>query len=66
MKTLQEKLSTLPAARRKKIAARTDELIRQEMTVRELRKARSITQVKLAKTLNAKQEQISRIEKRSC
>lgn len=65
MKTLQEKLRTLPAARRKKIAARTDQLIGEEMTMRELRKARSITQAELAKTLHVKQEQISRIEKRT-
>jgi DNA-binding XRE family transcriptional regulator len=36
---------------------------REEMTMRELRKARNITQAKLAKELNVKQEQISRIEK---
>jgi DNA-binding XRE family transcriptional regulator len=65
MKTLQDKLKALPADRRNKIAARTGELIREEMTMRELRKARNITQVKLAKELNVKQEQISRIEKRS-
>jgi transcriptional regulator with XRE-family HTH domain len=58
-------LKALPADRRKKIAARTDELIREEMSLRELRKARNITQIKLAKELNVKQEQISRIEKRS-
>jgi len=65
METLQDKLKALPAARRNKIVARTQELIREEMTMRELRKARNITQVKLAKELNVKQEQISRIEKRS-
>jgi DNA-binding XRE family transcriptional regulator len=65
MKTLQDKLKALPADRRSKIAARTDELVREEMTMRELRKARNITQVKLAKQLKVKQEQISRIEKRS-
>jgi DNA-binding XRE family transcriptional regulator len=65
MKTLQEKLSTLPATRRKKIARRTHLLIAEEMTMRELRKARQMTQVDLAKTLGVKQEQISRIEKRS-
>lgn len=43
MKTLQEKIKALPEARRKKIEARTDQLIREEMTLRELRKARSIT-----------------------
>lgn len=65
MKTLQDKLNVLPADRRNKIAARADELVREEMTMRELRKARNITQVKLAKELNVKQEQVSRIEKRS-
>jgi DNA-binding XRE family transcriptional regulator len=65
LKTLHNKLKALPADRRNKIAARTDELIRKEMTMRELRKARNITQVELAKELNVKQEQISRIEKRS-
>jgi DNA-binding XRE family transcriptional regulator len=65
MKTLQEKLHALPAARRKKVAARADQLIREEMTMRELRKARNITQVELAKALHVKQEQISRIEKRT-
>jgi DNA-binding XRE family transcriptional regulator len=65
VKTLQEKLSTLPATRRKKIARRTHLLIAEEMTMRELRKARQMTQVDLAKTLGVKQEQVSRIEKRS-
>jgi DNA-binding XRE family transcriptional regulator len=65
MKTLQDKLSTLPATRRKKIARRTHLLIAEEMTMRELRKARQMTQVDLAKTLGVKQEQVSRIEKRS-
>jgi hypothetical protein len=47
MKTLQDKLKALPADRRNKIAARTDELIREKLTMRELRKARNIPQVKL-------------------
>jgi DNA-binding XRE family transcriptional regulator len=65
MKTLQEKLGTLPATRRKKIAKRTALLIAEEMTMRELRKARQMTQVEMAKSLGVKQEQISRIEKRT-
>lgn len=65
MTTLQEKLRSLPAERRRKIEQRTGELVRQEMTMRELRKARKITQTKLAEELNVKQEQISRLEKRS-
>jgi DNA-binding XRE family transcriptional regulator len=65
MKTLKDKLQTLPAGRRRKIARRTESLIAEEMTMRELRKARSITQVEMAKALGVNQEQISRIEKRT-
>jgi hypothetical protein len=65
MKTLQEKIKALPAARRKKIQARTDQLIREEMTLRELRKAKSITQAELARVLNVNQEQVSRLEQRT-
>jgi len=65
MKTLKDKLQALPASRRRKIARRTELLIAEEMTMRELRKARNITQVAMAKTLGVKQEQISRIEKRT-
>ena len=65
MKTLQEKLNSLPRARRKKIERRAELLVAEEMTMRELRKAREITQVEMAKTLGVKQEQVSRIEKRT-
>ncbi len=65
MKTLKDKLQTLPASRRRKIARRTELLIAEEMTMRELRKARNITQIEMAKTLGVKQEQVSRIEKRT-
>lgn len=65
MKTLKDKLQTLPVSRRRKIARRTNLLIAEEMTMRDLRKARNITQVEMAKTLGVKQEQVSRIEKRT-
>jgi len=65
MKTLQDKLKALPASRRRKIKARAEELIAEEMTMRDLRKARKITQEQMAKTLGVKQEQVSRIEKRT-
>jgi DNA-binding XRE family transcriptional regulator len=65
MKTLQEKLRALPAARRRRIGRRADALIREEMTMRQLRKARNITQSELAKALGVNQEQISRLEKRA-
>lgn len=65
MKTLEEKLSALPASRRKKIEKRTALLIAEEMTMCKLRKARKMTQAELAKKLGVKQEQVSRIEKRT-
>jgi len=65
VKTLKEKLAALPARRRKRIERRTEQLIAEEMTMRELRKARNITQVRMAKALGVKQEQVSRIEKRT-
>lgn len=65
MITLEEKLSKLPASRRKKIERMAEALIAEEMTMRELRKARNMTQIQMAKALGVKQEQISRIEKRT-
>ncbi len=64
MKTLQEKLNAVPVSRRKKIVRRTEALIAEEMTLRELRKMREITQAELAEKLGVKQEQVSRAEQR--
>jgi transcriptional regulator with XRE-family HTH domain len=58
-------MSTLPPARRKRIEKRAAQLIAEELTLRELRKARKITQTQMARKLGVKQEQISRIEKRT-
>lgn len=65
MKTLKQKVAALPRRRQKKIARRTAALIAEAMTMRELREARQMTQVEMAKALGVKQEQISRIEKRT-
>lgn len=58
-------MAALPPARRKRIEKRAAQLIAEELTLRELRKARKITQTQLARKLGVKQEQISRIEKRT-
>ncbi len=55
----------LNPARRKKVEARASKLIAEEMTLRELRHARKLTQVKVAKTLGISQDSVSRLEKRS-
>lgn len=45
--------------------ARAAQLIAEEMTLRELRKARKLTQVRMAKALGVTQDSVSRLEKRS-
>ncbi len=62
---LKDKMKELSPAQRKKVEARAAELIAEEMSLRELRHARKLTQVKMAKTLGVTQDSISRLEKRS-
>jgi len=63
--SLKDAMSRVPAKRRQKIEAHAAELIGEEMTLRDLRKARELTQEKMAKLLDVKQESISNLEKRS-
>src|ERR1700731_937846 len=63
--TLKDKMQELSPAQRKKVEARAAELIAEEMTLRELRHARKLTQVRIAKTLGITQDSVSRLEKRS-
>jgi transcriptional regulator with XRE-family HTH domain len=65
MTTLKNRLSKLPAARRKKIEKRANDLIAQEMTLRDLRKALELTQADIASKLHMNQEAVSRLERRS-
>src|SRR6266849_1570760 len=62
---LKDKMKELSPAQRKKVEARAADLIAEEMTLRELRHARKLTQVKMAKTLGVTQDSVSRLEKRS-
>ena len=62
---VNDKIRKLSAARRKKVEARAAQLIAEEMTLRELRRARDLTQVRMAKTLGITQDSVSRLEKRS-
>src|SRR5450432_1146675 len=55
----------LSPRQRKKVDARATELIAEEMTLRELRLARKLTQVRVAKKLGITQDSVSRLEKRS-
>ena len=65
MKTINQKIKTLSAKRRKKIETRAAALIAEEMTLQELRRARKLTQIRLAKALGISQDGVSRLEKRS-
>lgn len=65
MTTLDQKIKSLPAPRRKKVQARAADLIAEEMSLRELRRARKLTQARMAKTLRIGQEGVSRLEKRT-
>jgi transcriptional regulator with XRE-family HTH domain len=58
-------INKLSRAQRKKVEARAAQLIAEEMTLQELRRARKITQQKIAKALNIGQEGVSKIERRS-
>ena len=59
-----ELLAAIPASRRNKIAVRVHETLA-AMPLDELRKARQMTQVKLAETLGINQSEVSRIEHRA-
>ena len=62
---VNEKIWKLSPARREKVEARAAELIAEEMTLRQLRKARKLTQARMAKRLGITQDSVSRLEKRS-
>ncbi len=62
---VHKKIKSLSANRRKKIEARAAELIAEEMSLRDLRKALTLTQQRIADTLGIGQDSVSRLEKRS-
>jgi hypothetical protein len=64
-KSLTEIMSGLPAERKARVEARAAELIAEEMTLRDLRKARELTQKRAAELLEINQEAAPRLERRS-
>lgn len=62
---VNEKIKKLSLAQRKKVEARAAELIAEELTLSELRKALKLTQVRVAKSLGVTQDSVSRLEKRT-
>lgn len=64
-RTLDQTLAELPPERLRQVAAETARLIDEEFTLRELRKALSLTQAQLAESLGVGQDEVSRIERRA-
>jgi transcriptional regulator with XRE-family HTH domain len=62
---LEEMMARQSAEDQARIRARAEELIAEEMSLRDLRKAMGRTQVALAKKLHVEQETISRAEQRT-
>ena len=62
---LAEFMKDFTPEERAKVAARTAELIEEELTLRDLRKAQHLTQERLAELLGVEQESISRLEHRA-
>lgn len=62
-RSLREKLSGLPQARRERIEARAAELIAEEMSLRDLRRAFGRTQADVAAELGVGQDTVSRHER---
>jgi transcriptional regulator with XRE-family HTH domain len=62
---VNDKVRKLRPAQRKRVEARAAQLVAEEMTLRELRHARKLTQVRMARELGITQDSVSRLEKRS-
>ncbi len=65
MSTLIDRMNKLPSSQRKKVEERARALIAEEMSLRDLRKARKHTQMRVAEKLGINQENVSRLEQRS-
>jgi DNA-binding XRE family transcriptional regulator len=64
-RTLDEVIASMPADQQRDIAEKAAQLIDEEMTLRDLRKAHELTQTRMAEALHISQDGVSRIEKRS-
>lgn len=64
-RTLGEKLETLGPDRRARIEAETNRLHTEYLTLRDLRKARDLTQVELAGALGIRQATVAKYERQS-
>ena len=62
---VNEWIERMGPERRRQVEERAAELIAEEMTLRELRKARRLTQARVATELGITQDGVSRLEQRS-
>jgi DNA-binding XRE family transcriptional regulator len=63
--TLQEKMAQLAPERRARIEAEADRLHTEYLTLKELRRARELTQEQLAQSLGIRQATVAQLEKRA-
>ncbi len=63
--SVNEVIRKLSPAERKKVEDRAAEIIAEEMSLRDLRKARKLTQARVAKKLGITRDSVSRLEKHS-
>jgi len=60
-----EVMAGLAAEMRDRVEARTEELIEEEMTLRDLRSVQHLTQERVAEILGVEQDSVSRMERRA-
>lgn len=63
--TIDDFMKDFTPEERAKIAARTAELIEEELTLRDLRQAQHLTQERMAALMGVEQENVSRLERRA-
>lgn len=63
--SLKTVMENLPPEQRTKVEQRAAELIAEEMTLQDLRRAREFTQIHMGELLNMRQENVSRLERRA-
>jgi DNA-binding XRE family transcriptional regulator len=63
--TLRERMAQLPPERRARIEAEADRLHAEYLTLKDLRKAKALTQEQVAETLGIRQATVAQLEKRS-
>jgi len=64
-RTLKDKMAQLPKKRRTRIEAEADRLHAEYQTLKDLRKAKALTQVQVAEILGIQQATVAQLEKRS-